>query len=82
MKAKGAEVDVLIGLLAASKLAYSEAFMNARTNGTEIAPGRSATVEDARHWSRRNLAAKGVEDSEVLRWRITALLGRSLSEQD
>ena len=82
MKPKPAEVDVLLERLAESKLEYARTFLGARTQGTEIVPGKAATLDDARMWTRRNLGARGIEDSEVIRWRLVALLGHSLAEME
>jgi len=74
VKAKGAEVERLVAQLSVSKREYADAFLQARTSGGEMGGGR-ATSEDARQWARRNLDARGIPDSESIRWRLTALLG-------
>ena len=73
---------MLLEQLAQSKLEYARTFLDARTQGTEIIPGKPATLDDARMWTRRNLAARGIEDAEVIRWRLVALLGHSLAETE
>ena len=64
----------LITDLAISKVEYAKAFLTARVNGSEIGGGR-ATVEDAKQWATRSLESRGIEDAEVLRWRLMVRLG-------
>lgn len=72
--ARETRAEQLIFALSRSKATYAREFLNARTKGTEIGGGR-ATVEDAKAAARVNLAAAKIEDPEIIRWRLTALLG-------
>lgn len=59
----------LLKALSAAKLAYAEAYMDARSSF----PGRSgkgASDDEARQLARLKLSAKGIEDPEVTRWRL------------
>ncbi len=71
---KQTEVERLVAQLSVSKREYASAFLEARTSGGEMG-GRPATVEDARMWARRNIAARGIADPEMIRWQLAAIVG-------
>jgi hypothetical protein len=77
----------LVDLLRRSKRTYAQLFLDARTNGTELEPGRKATVEDARMWARRaiiELHVKGepVDDPETVRWMLIQRHGSPAMAED
>jgi len=72
---KQAEVERLVAQLSVSKREYAAAFLKARTEGTEMTPGKPSTVDDARMWARRNIAARGIADPEMIRWQLAAIVG-------
>lgn len=75
-------MEALLAQLQTSKDASAAAYLIARQNGTEIAPGKAAGVEDARAWARGNLGERGIPDAEVIRYRLDFLLGRSRAERE